>query len=76
MKGIEQRLLSRFKWGLSADVQAPGLETRIAILQRKIYGNGVDLPDDVIEYLAYSINTNIREMEGALDFIDRSSLFE
>lgn len=66
MKGIEQRLLSRFKWGLSADVQAPGLETRIAILQKKIYGNGVNLPDDVIEYLAYSINTNIREMEGAL----------
>jgi chromosomal replication initiator protein len=66
MKGIEQRLLSRFKWGLSADVQAPGLETRIAILQRKIYGNGVSLPEDVIEYLAYSINTNIREMEGAL----------
>ncbi|MBK9191692.1 MAG: chromosomal replication initiator protein DnaA [Crocinitomicaceae bacterium] len=66
MKGIEQRLLSRFKWGLSADVQAPGLETRIAILQRKIYGNGVEITDDVLEYLAYSINTNIREMEGAL----------
>ena len=66
MKGVEQRLLSRFKWGLSADVQAPGLETRIAILQKKIYGNGLDLPEDVLEYLAYSINTNIREMEGAL----------
>jgi len=66
MKGIEQRLLSRFKWGLSADVQPPGLETRIAILEKKIYGNGVDLPADVLEYLAYSINTNIREMEGAL----------
>ena len=66
MKGIEQRLLSRFKWGLSADVQPPGLETRIAILEKKIYGNGVDLPPDVLEYLAYSINTNIREMEGAL----------
>lgn len=66
MKGVEQRLLSRFKWGLSADVQAPGLETRIAILQKKIYGNGLDLPADVLEYLAYSINTNIREMEGAL----------
>ncbi len=66
MKGVEQRLLSRFKWGLSADVQAPGLETRIAILQKKIYGNGLELPEDVLEYLAYSINTNIREMEGAL----------
>ncbi|MBL7899754.1 MAG: chromosomal replication initiator protein DnaA, partial [Crocinitomicaceae bacterium] len=51
MKGIEQRLLSRFKWGLSADVQPPGLETRIAILQRKIYGNGVEITDDVLEYL-------------------------
>ena len=66
MKGVEQRLLSRFKWGLSADVQSPGLETRIAILQKKIYGNGLELPEDVLEYLAYSINTNIREMEGAL----------
>ena len=62
----QKRLLSRFKWGLSADVQPPGLETRIAILEKKIYGNGVDLPADVLEYLAYSINTNIREMEGAL----------
>jgi len=69
MKGVEQRLLSRFKWGLSADVQAPGLETRIAILKKKIYGNGLELPEDVLEYLAYSINTNVREMEGALTSI-------
>jgi len=66
MQGMEQRLLSRFKWGLSADLSAPDLETRIAILEKKMYGNGIELPKEVVEYLAYSINTNIREMEGAL----------
>lgn len=65
MQGMEQRLLSRFKWGLSADLGTPDLETRIAILEKKMYGNGIELPKDVVEYLAYSINTNIREMEGA-----------
>ena len=67
MQGMEQRLLSRFKWGLSADLGAPDLETRMAILEKKMYGNGIDLPKDVVEYLAYSINTNVREMEGALN---------
>ena len=67
MQGMEQRLLSRFKWGLSADLAAPDLETRMAILEKKMYGNGIDLPKDVTEYLAYSINTNVREMEGALN---------
>ncbi len=66
MQGIEQRLLSRFKWGLSADLQAPDLETRIAILEKKIYNDGIELPKEVVEYLAYSITTNIRELEGAL----------
>lgn len=66
MQGIEQRLLSRFKWGLSADLQVPGLETRIAILEKKIYADGLDLPKEVVEYLAYSITSNIRELEGAL----------
>ncbi|MEO9256823.1 MAG: chromosomal replication initiator protein DnaA [Crocinitomicaceae bacterium] len=66
MTGVEQRLLSRFKWGLSADLQTPDLETRIAIMEKKMYGNGIELPKEVVEYLAYSINTNIREMEGAL----------
>ena len=65
MQGMEQRLLSRFKWGLSADLGTPDLETRIAILEKKMYGNGIELPREVVEYLAYSINTNIREMEGA-----------
>lgn len=75
MQGMEQRLLSRFKWGLSADLQTPGLETRIAILEKKMYADGIELPKDVVEYLAYSITTNIRELEGALiSLIAQSSL--
>jgi len=75
MQGMEQRLLSRFKWGLSADLQVPDLETRIAILQKKMYSDGIDLPKEVVEYLAYSISTNIRELEGALiSLIAQSSL--
>jgi chromosomal replication initiator protein len=66
MQGMEQRLLSRFKWGLAADLSVPELETRIAILRKKSYLDGVELPEDVIEYLAYSISTNVRELEGAL----------
>lgn len=66
MKGMEPRLLSRFKWGLAADLQMPDLETRIAILQKRIYSDGMDIPYEVVEYLAYSITTNVRELEGAL----------
>ena len=75
MQGMEQRLLSRFKWGLSADLQMPGLETRIAILEKKMYSDGIELPKEVTEYLAYSITTNIRDLEGALiSLIAQSSL--
>lgn len=66
MQGMEQRLLSRFKWGLAADLSSPELETRIAILRKKVYQDGIELPEEVLEYLAYSITTNIRELEGAL----------
>ena len=66
LKGLEPRLLSRFKWGLAADLQVPDLETRIAILQKKLYADGIEMPYEVVEYLAYNITTNIREMEGAL----------
>lgn len=66
LKGMEPRLLSRFKWGLAADLQVPDLETRIAILQKKLFKDGIEMPYEVIEYLAYCISTNIREMEGAL----------
>lgn len=75
LQGIEQRLLSRFKWGLSADLQTPGLETRIAILEKKIYNEGIELPKEVVEYLAYSITSNVRELEGALiSLLAQSSL--
>ncbi|MGB0868243.1 MAG: chromosomal replication initiator protein DnaA [Flavobacteriales bacterium] len=66
MQGMEQRLLSRFKWGLSADLQKPALETRIAILNKKLVNDGIKMPDEIIEYLAYSISSNVRELEGAL----------
>lgn len=75
LQGMEQRLLSRFKWGLSADLQSPDLETRIAVLNKKMYQDGIELPKDVVEYLAYSITSNIRELEGALiSLIAQSSL--
>ncbi|HEX7069201.1 MAG TPA: chromosomal replication initiator protein DnaA, partial [Rhodothermales bacterium] len=66
IQGIEERLLSRFQWGLSADVQQPELETRIAILQRKAEDDGIELSHDLIEFVAHNIKSNIRELEGAL----------
>lgn len=75
MTGLESRLLSRFKWGLSADLQAPDVETRINILKRKLENDGIEMPYNVIEYIAYNINTNVRELEGALvSLIAQSSL--
>jgi chromosomal replication initiator protein len=75
LEGMEERLLSRFKWGLSADLQVPDFETRIAILEKKMYADGIELPRDVIEFVAYNINTNIRELEGALiSLLAQSSL--
>jgi len=66
LKGLEQRLLSRFKWGLTADLQIPDFETRMNILRKKIYKDGIDIPEEVLEYIASHINTNVRELEGAL----------
>lgn len=66
LDGMEERLLSRFKWGLSADLQAPDLETRIAILEAKMNQEGVELPSDVTEFICYNIQNNIRELEGVL----------
>jgi chromosomal replication initiator protein len=66
MQGIEQRLLSRFKWGLSADLQAPDFDTRIKILRHKVYHDGIDINDDIVEYIASNIAVNVRELEGAL----------
>ncbi len=66
MKGIEDRLISRFKWGLSADLQLPSLETRMAIIQQKMASDGVELPADVMEFISYNVRTNVREMEGIM----------
>jgi len=66
LQGMEQRLLSRFKWGLQADLQKPDYETRLAILKNKAYNDGIELPNEVFEYLAANITNNIRELEAAL----------
>jgi len=66
INGIEERLLSRFCWGLQADLQPPDLETRTAILLRKSEEYGLSLPPTVIDYIAYHITKNVRELEGAL----------
>ncbi|MBJ79700.1 MAG: chromosomal replication initiator protein DnaA [Myxococcales bacterium] len=63
---IEERLRSRFQWGLIADIQPPELETRIAILQKKAESDKIDLPDEVLHFLASNIRSNVRELEGAL----------
>jgi len=66
MQDIEQRLLSRFKWGLSAELIAPDYETRISILENKMFRDGVEIPDEIVEYIAKNIKTNVRELEGVL----------
>ena len=66
MQDIEQRLLSRFKWGLSAELMPPDYETRISILQSKMFRDGVEIPDEIVEYIAKNIKTNVRELEGVL----------
>ncbi len=66
LKGLDDRLLSRFQWGLTADIQPPDLETRIAILRKKSESDGINLPQDVVEVIAANVTTNIRELEGCL----------
>ena len=63
---IEERLVSRFKWGLVAEVEAPCVDTRKAIVSNKAAGRGVDLPEDVAQFLAERVTSNIRELEGAV----------
>lgn len=66
LKGLQERLLSRFKWGLTADLQQPDFETRVAIIKNKMQADGIDIGEDLIEYIAHSVDTNIRELEGVL----------
>ena len=75
LEGMQERLLSRFRWGLSADLQVPDYETRIEILECKMKNNGLDLPKEVVKYIAYNIQNNVRELEGALiSLLAQSSL--
>jgi chromosomal replication initiator protein len=67
IRGLEERLLSRFQWGLVADLQAPDLENRTAILYKKLESEGLQLDDTVVTFIADRISTNVRELEGALN---------
>ena len=66
LQGLETRLTSRLKWGLAAELLPPDVETRMGILRQKLANDGVEMPAEVVEYIAYNINTNVRELEGAL----------
>lgn len=75
LRGLNERLVSRFQWGLTADVQPPDLETRIAILLKKSSDDGVELSHEVVEFIAENITSNIRELEGCLiSLLARASL--
>ena len=75
MQDIEQRLLSRFKWGLSAELQSPDYETRISILKNRLYRDGVEMPDEIVNCVAQNIKTNVRELEGAIISLIAQSSF-
>ena len=76
LQGLEDRLLNRFKWGLTADVQSPDFETRVAIIRNKMDQDGIDIPPPhVVDYLANSVPTNVRELEGVIaSLVAQSSL--
>ena len=75
LEGVQERLLSRFRWGLSADLQVPDYETKMEILEKKMKNDGLDMPREVVRYIAYNINSNVRELEGALiSLLAQSSL--
>ncbi|WP_348789561.1 chromosomal replication initiator protein DnaA [Leifsonia sp. NPDC080035] len=66
LTGFEDRMRSRFEWGLITDVQVPDLETRIAILRKKAQSEKIQVPDDILEFMASKVSSNIRELEGTL----------
>jgi chromosomal replication initiator protein len=67
IEGLEPRILSRFKWGLPVELTAPNYETRLAIYRHKVRKDGIDLDDEIIEYLAEKVSSNVREFEGVLN---------
>lgn len=75
MVDIEQRLLSRFKWGLSAELQAPDYETRYKILENKFYNDGAEVNPEIIAYLAQNVRTNVRELEGVSNSLIAQAAF-
>jgi chromosomal replication initiator protein len=66
LKGLQDRLISRFQWGLTSDIQPPDLEMRIAILRKKSTDDGIELPEEIVEFIAANVTSNIRQMEGCL----------
>lgn len=66
LKGLDERLISRFQWGLTADIQPPELETRLAILKKKSEAYGMEISNEILDYIASNITSNIRELEGCL----------
>lgn len=75
LEGLNDRLLSRFRWGLSTDIQVPNYETKIEILEKKMKNDGFEMSNEVVKYIAYNINSSVRELEGALiSLLAQSSL--
>ncbi|MDR0420064.1 MAG: chromosomal replication initiator protein DnaA [Prevotellaceae bacterium] len=75
LSGLTERLLTRFKWGLTAELQAPDFETRKAILKKRIYNDGIEMSDEIVEYIASKVTTNIRELEGVFTSLHAESVF-
>src|SRR5690606_29019628 len=66
IKGIEERLVSRFQWGVTADIQAPNWEMRVAITQRKFEASGISVPEEIVHYIATNVKDSIRTIEGCI----------
>ena len=75
LKGLSERLLSRFRWGLTVEVHVPDYETRLNILQKKVYNDGMNISDDILRYIAQTVVSNVRELEGALISLLAQSTF-
>jgi len=75
LKGLDERLISRFQWGLTADIQPPDLETRTAILRKKCEDDQIEIPQEVLDFIATNVTSNIRELEGCyISLLAKASL--